>query len=312
MRIPTRTWSVLPDIKVMIKAGVIFKPVWFNAAVFHPPPNMYTGVIPAMERPRPIIYPEDRLRNIYLERNRDKLRRSSFPLRFLPNESVHLSSPADVFAVKQLEYMRAGYTERAAYAKAERYLKEKEYAARLEIAMATKQAQALNPHIPSLDLEEQKDEIKRKYILALEKRDAWQSRERRLKLEELIREKKYLRDTEITAQQFLNLGILDRDVHHYLKMNPKDKIYFENFPWRKLEATNEQQPSTSFDSKEASSTDESSTTTTTTTTMTTSKKSPSKETETVEEFFENSDDLEGIENEKDSSSHEKEKKRKKK
>lgn len=103
------------SLEQLVKAGIAQKPIWFDIVKATKPPfePVYRTKVPA------ISYPEDRLRNIYLQRNPNSRR---IPI----NMKAHRISDrhiADRFVSIQTDFIsERGMSEDDAYAEAERVL----------------------------------------------------------------------------------------------------------------------------------------------------------------------------------------------
>lgn len=143
---------MLSDAKIRVRSGMYSKPVWFDFMVHHAPMK---PVLPSKGfiKPGKLEYPEDKLRKIYLERNPAA---TLYPLRFLPFENTAkyaITSPADVFASKQIQIMQQkGMTEDEAYYETEKWMKERVYASELEIELLEAQIGAEDAPIEGVNV----------------------------------------------------------------------------------------------------------------------------------------------------------------
>ncbi|CAN8061317.1 unnamed protein product [Agarophyton chilense] len=103
--------------KRLVEAGVAAKPIWMDIVEATRPPFAPVVITKVPE----IIYPEDRLRSIYLQRN-PQARRVPLNLKAKSIPDRHL---ADRFVTLQMQYMEEqGLSEEKAYEEADRVLVE--------------------------------------------------------------------------------------------------------------------------------------------------------------------------------------------
>jgi len=151
-RLP-KSWSLLSDTKIKLKAGVISKPMWFDTMAAMPDIAPVVPTRKTTPKMKQIVFPEDKLRDKFLQRNPEG---HLYPLRFLPFENTAeymITSPADIFASKQIELIQSkGYTENQAYVATEKWLKEKQFASDLETELLGAQLALFEPYIERTDL----------------------------------------------------------------------------------------------------------------------------------------------------------------
>lgn len=122
--------------------------MWFDVAATLAP--KMPPILTRKQRPKlkEIVFPEDRLRNIYLQRNPEG---HLYPLRFFPHESTAeymITSPADVFVSKQIEFIQEkGHTENQAYIATQKWFNEKLYASDLETDLLEAQIALFEPQL---------------------------------------------------------------------------------------------------------------------------------------------------------------------
>ena len=95
----------------LVKGGVVPRPVWYDAALAHPPPLKLRG-----EKPEELTFPSDELRRTWLRRNPAATMHPK--ALFLEDESLTAADrehPADVFVDRQEALMKAGMAEEDAY-----------------------------------------------------------------------------------------------------------------------------------------------------------------------------------------------------
>ena len=95
----------------LVKGGVIPRPVWYDAALAHPPPLKLRG-----DKPHELTFPSDELRRTWLRRNPAATMHPK--ALFLEDESLTAADrdhPADVFVERQEALMKAGMAEEDAY-----------------------------------------------------------------------------------------------------------------------------------------------------------------------------------------------------
>merc|ERR1740117_48401 len=92
----------------LIKGGIMARPVWYDAALAHPPPPQFHS-----KAPKELTFPLEELRRTWLRRN-PAASMTPKPL-FLEEKGLASSHPGDLFVERQRELMQNGMDEEAAY-----------------------------------------------------------------------------------------------------------------------------------------------------------------------------------------------------
>jgi len=101
---------MIARVNMLVKGGVMHKPLWYDAMMAHPPPLQVRG-----PRPMRLQFDDDNLRRVYLRRNPSAtLKPKALFLDPERPEAAH-EHEADVFVRQQKVYIRAGHTEEEAY-----------------------------------------------------------------------------------------------------------------------------------------------------------------------------------------------------
>mmetsp|Transcript_46554 Transcript_46554/g.101141 ORF Transcript_46554/g.101141 Transcript_46554/m.101141 type:complete len:270 (-) Transcript_46554:345-1154(-) len=130
---------LLPRVQKLVEGKVIPPPVWYEAALAHPPPLSYK-----VGKSKELRFPEDDLREKFMRRNPSTTMQPK--VLFVDDEEIpaaYRNHPADVFVEQQVERMKAGESEEEAYRSVLREQQKQERVLSMETEAARQQALAM-------------------------------------------------------------------------------------------------------------------------------------------------------------------------
>eukprot|EP01104_Vermistella_antarctica_P018580 TRINITY_DN693_c0_g1_i1.p1 TRINITY_DN693_c0_g1~~TRINITY_DN693_c0_g1_i1.p1 ORF type:complete len:358 (+),score=99.89 TRINITY_DN693_c0_g1_i1:185-1258(+) len=179
------TYWLFADVKQQLRAGIISKPVWFNAALLSPM-FRFEGTGP---KPPMIRYPEDRLRAAFIKTFPDQ---AEDPYRMVPGMSSR--HPIDVWVTKQVALMQEGHAEEVAFEMLMTEAERQRQYEMLERRVHTSQAAEFG--VPLANIEEKLAALNLPNIKLAEDDFEWKVSSRKQKLHDLAEMRKVELDEE--------------------------------------------------------------------------------------------------------------------
>jgi len=227
--------NLLADVKLCVQTESMSKPPWLTAAIIFPPPPMPELLTKAEKKrwDKTINLPEERFKNVFENRNPHTvgkamfndpldpgLGNASFPIgQLLPRDNRWYERPSETFALRQLDYVNKGYSEKESYEKVEREFQQRRAELEIEKEIAARQAEERG--IPRKNAADVLKYIRTQFGYGS------LVQAKRVKLEDYMNTKK----PRIKAGIFPRITpkqLSPSDAEFYLRCHPYDKGYFDS------------------------------------------------------------------------------------